>query len=87
MMSEDFSNVNRGVVVRADSTKERITIRLDRDIVDHSRQVVVAADGGNYQSLINKVLREYVESDEKALEKRLRKVVREELRKEFRKAS
>lgn len=86
-MSEDFSKGKRGAVVPADPTKERITIRLDKDIVEHFRQVVVEAGGGNYQSLINSALREYVESDEKALEKRLRKVVREELRKELRKAS
>jgi len=86
-MSEDFSNAKRGAVVPSDPTKERITIRLDRDIVDHFRQIVISAGGGNYQSLINNALREYVEADEKALEKRLRKVVREELRKELRKAS
>ncbi|MFK8078123.1 MAG: BrnA antitoxin family protein [Granulosicoccus sp.] len=86
-MSEDFSNAKRGAVVQSDPTKERITIRLDRDIVDHFRQMVVSAGGGNYQSLINNALRDYVEADEKALEKRLRKVVREELRKELRKAS
>ena len=86
-MSEDFSNAKRGAVVQPDPTKERITIRLDRDIVDHFRQMVVSAGGGNYQSLINNALRDYVEADEKTLEKRLRKVVREELRKELRKAS
>lgn len=86
-MSEDFSDAKRGAVVPTEPTKERITIRLDRDIVDHFRQVVVSAGGGNYQSLINNALREYLEADEKVLEKRLRKVVREELRKELRKAS
>lgn len=86
-MSEDFKKAKRGAVVSPDLTKERITIRLDRDIVDHFREVVISAGGGNYQSLINTALRKYVEADEKALEKRLRKVIREELRKELRKAS
>jgi len=85
-MSEDFSKAKRGPVVPPDPNKERITIRIDRDIVDHFRQMVAAAGGGNYQSLINSALREHVQADEKALEKRLRKVVREELRKELRKA-
>lgn len=84
-MSEDFSKGKRGAVVKADPTKERITIRLDRDIVDHFRDIVVEAGGGNYQSLINTALREYVEADEKALEKRLRKIIREELKAELRK--
>lgn len=85
-MSEDFSKGKRGAVVPPDPNKERITIRLDRDIVDHFRSIVVDAGGGNYQSLINTALREYVEADEKALEKRLRKIIREELKAELRKA-
>ena len=85
-MSEDFSKGKRGAVVPADPSKERITIRLDKDIVDHFRQVVIDAGGGNYQSLINNALREFVESDEKALEKKLRKIIREELKAELKKA-
>jgi len=37
--------------------------------------------GGNYQSLINNVLREYVEKDQDDLELRLRNIIREELKK------
>ena len=80
-MSEDFTGAKRGAVVPADSNKERITIRLDRDLVDHFRGIVSAAGGGNYQTLINNALREHVQADEKVLEKRLRKIIREELRK------
>ena len=80
-MSEDFTGAKRGAVVPADPNKERITIRLDRDILDHFRGIVAAAGGGNYQTLINNALREHIEADEKALDKRLRKIIREELKK------
>ena len=80
-MSENFKGAKRGAVVPGDVNKERITIRLDRDIVDHFRNLVVESGGGNYQSLINSALREYVDADEKALERKLRKIIREELKK------
>jgi uncharacterized protein (DUF4415 family) len=80
-MSEDFKGATRGAVVRADLNKERITIRLDKDIVDHFRNLVIDSGGGNYQSLINNALREYVDADEKDLERKLRKIIREELKK------
>lgn len=80
-MSENFKGAKRGAVVPADINKERITIRLDRDIMDHFRNLVVESGGGNYQSLINSALREYVDADEKALERKLRKIIREELKK------
>ena len=40
-----------------------------------------AAGGGNYQTLINKALREYISMRAEPLEKTLRRVIREELRK------
>jgi len=40
--------------------KTRITIRLDDDILDWFREQVHAAGGGNYQTLINVALREYL---------------------------
>jgi uncharacterized protein (DUF4415 family) len=86
-MSEDFSNAKRGPVVPPDPTKERITIRLDRDVIDHFRSIVSNAGGGNYQTLINAALREHIEADDKALEKKLRKIIREELKQGLRKAS
>ena len=80
-MSENFKGAKRGAVVPADIGKERITIRLDKDIVDHFRGLVIESGGGNYQSFINSALREYVEADEKPLERKLRKIIREELKK------
>ena len=75
----DFSNGRRGAVLPASGNKERITIRLDRDIVDWFRSEVEARGGGSYQAMINGALREYVERREKPLEDMFRRVVREEL--------
>ena len=79
-MSEDFSKGKRGPVVRPDPNKKRITIRLDADIIDHFKQQVLEAGGGNYQSLINAALREHIETNARPLEETLRSVIREELR-------
>lgn len=75
----DFSSARRGAVVPVAPSKERITIRLDRDLVRWFRQEVHDAGGGNYQTLINRALREHVESRREPLEETLRRVVREEL--------
>ena len=75
----DFSSAKRGAVVPAAPNKERITIRLDRDLVQWFRHDVHDAGGGNYQTLINNALREYVESRREPLEDTLRRVLREEL--------
>ena len=76
----DFSNGTRGAIVPTPVGKTRITIRLDDDILDWFRQEVHRAGGGNYQTLINTVLREYVRDRREPLEETLRRVVREELR-------
>ena len=76
----DFSKGKRGPVLPVASGKTRITIRLDEDIVDWFKEQVHQAGGGNYQTLMNKALREYVEQSVESLEETLRRVVREELR-------
>ena len=75
----DFSKGKRGAVVRAPKGKTRITIRIDDDILDWFRGEVDAAGGGNYQTLINDALREYLNQQQQPLEELLRRVVREEL--------
>lgn len=75
----DFSQGKRGAIDPTPRGKTRITIRLDDDVLDWFRQQVHAAGGGNYQTLINHALREYVQSREQRLEEILRRVVREEL--------
>jgi uncharacterized protein (DUF4415 family) len=75
----DFSKGRRGAVLPASGKKLRITIRLDKDVVEWFKLQVEAAGGGNYQTLLNDALREYVAHREEPLEKVLRRVVREEL--------
>ena len=79
-MTTDFSKGKRGPVVQPDPNKTRITIRLDTDILVHFKGLVNKAGGGNYQTLINNVLRDHIEATDKTLEKKLRKIVREELK-------
>jgi uncharacterized protein (DUF4415 family) len=76
----DFRKGKRGAVVRVPRGKTRITIRLDDDVVEWFRAQVEEAGGGNYQTLINEALKEYVEQRREPLEVILRRVVREELR-------
>ena len=59
--------------------KTRITIRLDDDILDWFRQQVHSEGGGNYQTLINMALRDFMNSKKEPLEDTLRHVIREEL--------
>jgi len=79
-MATDFSKGKRGPVVQPDPNKTRITIRLDTDILEHFKGLVNKAGGGNYQTLINNVLRDHIEATDETLEKKLRKIVREELK-------
>lgn len=79
-MSEDFSNGKRGSIIPQDLNKVRITIRLDANIINHFKSVVSEAGGGNYQSLINKALKEHIQAHDKSLEVTLRKVIRDELK-------
>ena len=56
----DFSKAKRGPVVPGSKGKTRITIRLDDDVVEWFKAEVHAAGGGNYQTLMNHALREYM---------------------------
>jgi uncharacterized protein (DUF4415 family) len=75
----DFGSAERGAVVTPPPGKTRITIRIDTDILNWFRHQVHDAGGGNYQTLINEALREYVGNRDGRLEDTLRKVIREEL--------
>lgn len=75
----NFSKGKRGAIVPVPNAKTRITIRIDDDILDWFRSEVEAAGGGNYQTLINQALREYLNQQQQPLEELLRRVVREEL--------
>ncbi len=56
--------------------KTRVTIRLDKDILDWFRQQVDDAGGGNYQTLINQALRSFIGQKQESLETTLRRVIR-----------
>jgi uncharacterized protein (DUF4415 family) len=80
--SYDFSKGKRGRIMKAvpePAGKAKITIRLDRDVVDH---FLAKADesGGvtGYQTLINEALRRSI--DAPSLEAIVRRAIREELK-------
>jgi len=75
----DFSKGKRGPVIKIPKGKTRITIRIDDDILAWFRKQVHSAGGGNYQTLINVALRDYMDSKRESLEDTLRHVIREEL--------
>ena len=76
----DFGKDKRGPVVVPPPGKVRITIRLDKDLVEWFKGQADEAGGGNYQTLINQALREYTSHKQEPLEETLRRVVREELK-------
>ena len=75
----DFRHGKRGAILKTPPGKTRITIRIDEDILQWFREQVHTAGGGNYQTLINSALREYVDRKDYSLKDTLRSVVREEL--------
>ncbi|NJO74326.1 MAG: BrnA antitoxin family protein [Leptolyngbyaceae cyanobacterium RM1_406_9] len=75
----DFSQGKRGAIEPTPSGKTRITIRLDDEVLNWFREQVHLAGGGNYQTLINEALRQYIQQSREPLEETLRRVVREEL--------
>ena len=71
----DFTDSQRGAIVK--SNKERITIRLDPDIIEWFRGWV--RGGGNYQTLINETLREHMERQSGAdVESTVRRLLHED---------
>jgi hypothetical protein len=69
----------RGALDPLPASKTRITIRIDDDVLDWFRDQADEAGGGNYQTMINQVLREHIMRQSERLESVLRRVVREEL--------
>jgi uncharacterized protein (DUF4415 family) len=74
----EFTHAKRGPVVPSEPGKTKISIRLDNRILDYFRSLVEKAGGGNYQTLINDALMEYIQQ-QSTLEA-VRRAVREELR-------
>jgi len=76
----DFRKGRRGAVEPTPRGKTRITIRLDNDILAWFRNAVDASGGGNYQTMINSALREFIEVRGEPLKDTIRRIVREELK-------
>jgi len=81
-----FRDGKRGAVLKTPPGKTRITIRLDDDLLQWFRKEAHSAGGGNYQTLINAALREYVGTRREPLETTLRRVLREELPRDLKRA-
>ncbi len=75
----DFRGAKRGAIDALPRGKTRIAIALDDEILRWFKDAVNTAGGGNYQTLINNVLREYVRGQRESLEGVVRRVLREEL--------
>ncbi|HEV8674850.1 MAG TPA: BrnA antitoxin family protein [Methylomirabilota bacterium] len=73
----DFSRARRGVVVKSEPGKTKISIRLDNAVLEYFRDLVDKAGGGNYQTLINDALLEHIHR--RSTLDVVRQVVREEL--------
>jgi len=73
----DFTGSRRERVMPAQPGKTKISIRLDNAVIDHFRDAVEAAGGGNYQSLINDALVAWIQ--QRSMIDAVRRVVREEL--------
>ena len=80
----DFSKGKRGHVLSPQSEiegKTRITIRLDKDIVDRFFAMAEESEEATgHQTLINAALREYLERKSPRFEDALRRIIREELK-------
>jgi len=75
----DFSKSKPSPFAEAAKGKTRITIRLDEDIVAWFKEQVEDSGGGNYQTLINSALRQFMSEAQEPIESVLRRVLREEL--------
>jgi len=64
-------------LVRAEPGKTKISIRLDNAVIEAFRELADRAGGGNYQTLINDALAEYLH--QRTMLEAVRQIVREEL--------
>ena len=76
----DFSKGTHGPILKTPPGKTRVTIRLDNDVLEWFRQQVDDSGGGNYQTLINTALRDFMHRKQESLEATLRRVIRDEIR-------
>jgi hypothetical protein len=75
----DFRKATRGAIEKPIAGKTRITIRLDNEVLEWFRAKVDDKGGGNYQTMINDALLEYIKKERGTIAEALRRVLREEL--------
>ncbi|MDQ6975725.1 MAG: BrnA antitoxin family protein [Mariprofundaceae bacterium] len=80
----DFSQAKRGAVVNS-GNKQKITIRLDGDIIEHFKKQAEEAGGGNYQTTINDTLREHIQG--LAIGEMLKQAVKQAIHEEMKTAA
>lgn len=80
MNKRDARHGREGANEALSAAKTRITIRLDNEVIEWFRSQVEAKGGGNYQTMINNALRDYIRQGGESLESVLRRVIREELK-------
>jgi uncharacterized protein (DUF4415 family) len=73
----DFTDAKRGPVVSPEPGKTKISIRLDNRVLEHFRGIVERAGEGNYQTLINDALVDFIK--QQSILEAVREVVRKEL--------
>jgi uncharacterized protein (DUF4415 family) len=74
----DFTNAKRGPVIPQEIGKTKISIRLDNRALEYFRGIVEKAGGGNYQTLINDALVEYIQ--QQSMLEAVREAAREEIK-------
>ena len=74
----DFTDAKRGSVIPPEMGKTKISIRLNKHVLEYFRSIVEKAGGGNYQTLINDALVEYIQ--QQSMLEAVREVVREEIK-------
>lgn len=66
----DFSQGKRGAVIPSLSSQIKVSLTLDKDIIDWFQTKVNESGGGDYHQLINNALQEYIKKEEKAIKQR-----------------
>lgn len=74
----EFSRGKRGAVAKT-TNKIKTSIRFDPEILNWFKNKAIEAGGGNYQTLINQALKDYMATQGEPLERVLRRVIREEM--------
>jgi hypothetical protein len=59
----DFSQGKRGAIVPIASNQIKVNIVLEKEVVDWFRAKIHQQGGGDYDNLINEVLREYIKQE------------------------